>query len=92
MSKTREEILKGINDKTGDYGGNDYVMESVALSAMSEYAKQQAIAFRIWMSDMVTKWLSGANDVEDYVKSPIKPLDEYYNLFIEHQNQQTIKQ
>lgn len=38
---TKDEILQNINSKTGDYGGNEYVMESVAIAAMTEYAQQE---------------------------------------------------
>ncbi len=38
--KSKEEILKELSEKTGDYGGEEHVMERVALAAMEAYKNQ----------------------------------------------------
>lgn len=40
MSKTKEEILNETHNRFVDCGGNDYVPDAVALSAMESYSRQ----------------------------------------------------
>lgn len=69
--RSKEEILEGMDH---DMEQLDYEQ---TLLAMSEYAKQEAIAFSLWKDDNV---LGSRGTYSFYLKSPFFEGDKYYTL------------
>lgn len=67
--KTKEQILN-------DHGRR---ISGPALSAMDEFARQQAIAFAKYMFQDIWK-------MDNWLGSPYASADRMYNHFIENQN------
>ena len=72
---TKEEILDNALPDVIEYPhyNLDNFQRSVALDAMDEYAKVQAVEFRKWCQTSAPSVLGG------------KTVEQLYNLFLEHQ-------
>jgi hypothetical protein len=77
--KTKEEILK---DQVGSYTFDELIdNEPGIMTAMEEYAKQQAIAFVKWAIE--SEKIMGDNYYNAFIPGPE---EELYDQFIESQN------
>ncbi len=79
---TKEEILekKADRDRMNIFMDDIYFNKRVALKAMSEYAKQEAIAFAGWNSNL--KWADVYEYDSDGNMLRKRTTEELYELFL----------